>query len=152
MTRCIPLKMDLLSRDRQDQIYGGSECRQERGVAVCSGNSHTGNCKSLYLDKFSWFIEPLHLFMCIHLDTWYRYFVALIAWNMTLHQRHFHWFFKPLNAVIFPNGWNRTDTLGIAYIWWLPTEEVMILWGWVTRGLYHVKILRDKWRTKILGN
>ena len=58
--------------------------------------------KSLYLDKWTLSIESLHLFICIHLVllTWDRYLVALIPWNLILHQRHFHWLFSKLSICL----------------------------------------------------
>ena len=56
-------------------------------------------CESYYIDKWAWSIEALHPFMCIYMvsSTWARDYVALIPWNMTLHQIHFRWLFSSLS-------------------------------------------------------
>ena len=57
--------------------------------------------------------------------------------------------FKLLNVVVFPNGWYRTHNRNIAWVRWFPTENHMILWGWVTRWVFHVEKLLHKWWTFI---
>ena len=50
----------------------------------------------LYIDKLAWSIEALNIFMCIYLVRikWARSLVALIPYNLTVHQRHSKWLFS----------------------------------------------------------